>query len=130
MLNRRGTGRAKRGMAAADAPHSVSLPALTLRLTALPLCAFAAFTLAGCVNATDPSLMSANQAFAPSQGLSMMPDDSALAEAEGSAEGAEANAAFSIAENSGENSPAETSTVTAMAAPASGETGPVLQLCG
>ncbi|MAY63138.1 MAG: hypothetical protein CML29_13080 [Rhizobiales bacterium] len=66
--------------------------------------------------------MSANQAFAPSQGLSMMPDDSALAEAEGSAEGAEANAAFSIAENSGENSPAETSTVTAMAAPASGET--------
>ena len=126
MHHRRGTGTAQRGMTTPKVPESVSRTVSPLvspiRLSALPLCAFAAFTLAGCVSATDPTLMAGNQAFAPSQDLSMMPDNSALAQAEGSADGEDANAAFSIAESSGENSPDDASTETAMAAPPSGET--------
>ena len=117
MHHRRGTGRGLRGMTTPRIPVS----ALSKRHPALPLCAaLALISLSGCVSATDPTLMAGNQAYAPSETMSLAPVDGA----QGSAPGSEDNGAFSIAETGeGSAAPADPSTMTAMAADPSASAG-------
>jgi uncharacterized protein YcbK (DUF882 family) len=114
MHHRRGTGRGVRGMTTQPLPVSGS----PKRHPSLPLCAaLAVLSLSGCVSATDPTLMAGNQGLAPSESLSLAPTDGSEL-AEGSAPGAEDNAAFSIAQTDPTAASPDSATMTAMADPA------------
>jgi uncharacterized protein YcbK (DUF882 family) len=114
MHYRRGTGRGVRGMT--TTPYPVC--AFPRRHPLFSVCAaLTLLSVSGCVNATDPTLMAGNQAFAPSQTFSLAPVESA----EGSAPDSGESDAFPIAQTeqtatTSANAGQESGTMTAMAA--------------